>query len=126
MSQILLVDDDKVQSLTRKVILKQTGHDVVVANGAYSALRMLKNEEFAQSLLMVVTDHLMPEINGPDLVRELRRAKPTLPVLVLSGLPAAENEYAGLEVTFRLKPFPPEELIALVQQLVGSPARRTA
>jgi hypothetical protein len=45
---------------------------------------------------------------------------------VLSGLPDAESAYSGLDVVFRLKPFDPESLIQLVEELLGDRMRRSA
>jgi hypothetical protein len=47
-------------------------------------------------------------------------------VIVLSGLPDAEAAYQGLNVVFRLKPFDPDSLIRLVQDLLGECMRRSA
>ena len=75
---------------------------------------------------LLVTDHLMPGMNGPALVRLVREVLPDLPVLVLSGLPEAEGEYAQLRVAFHLKPFPPEQLIAATRKLMDGDELRTA
>jgi DNA-binding response OmpR family regulator len=57
----------------------------------------------------------------------LRLRYPDLPVLVLSGLAEAEDEYQDLDVMFRLKPFPPDDLLALVRSLLTrQPIGRTA
>jgi CheY-like chemotaxis protein len=74
----------------------------------------------------MVTDHLMPEMNGPELVRRVREIVPNLPILVLSGLPEAEAEYGALDVLFRLKPFPPDQLIEATRALISPPVLRTA
>jgi DNA-binding response OmpR family regulator len=55
-----------------------------------------------------------------DFVRALRCTHPTLPVLVISGLEEAEQEYAGLNITFRMKPLLPDHLLATVHRLVQS------
>ena len=47
---------------------------------------------------LIVTDHLMPVMSGPQFVTELRHRGFTLPVIVLSGLPDAEAAYDGLKV----------------------------
>jgi DNA-binding response OmpR family regulator len=75
---------------------------------------------------LVVTDHLMPGMNGPEFVAALRMRFPDLPVLVLSGLADAEDEYGHLDVIFRVKPFPPDQLLALVRSLLNPPIGRTA
>jgi DNA-binding response OmpR family regulator len=79
-----------------------------------------------QPVGLVITDHLMPGMNGPRFVAELRKRFPRLPVLVLSGLAEAEDEYGDLDVTFRVKPLPPDELLCLVQSLLPRPIARTA
>jgi DNA-binding response OmpR family regulator len=68
----------------------------------------------------------MPVMNGPEFVTELRGRGFTIPVIVLSGLPDAESAYEGLNVVFRLKPFDPDSLIRLVQDLLGECMRRSA
>lgn len=75
---------------------------------------------------LVVTDHLMPGMNGPEFVSQLRMMFPDLPVVVLSGLGDAEDEYHDLDVIFRMKPCPPDELLALVRSMLIQPIGRTA
>lgn len=87
---------------------------------------MLNDQEFSSSIGLVITDHLMPVMNGPEFVTELRHRGSALPVVVLSGLLEAESAYEGLDVIFRLKPFDPESLIRLVQDLLGECMRRSA
>ena len=123
---ILLVDDDPIQAATRRAILTRSGNEVVIASGGQKGLSLLDDVEFAQNVGMVITDHLMPGMNGFQFVTELRRRFPTLPILVLSGLPDGEPEYAGLNVLYRLKPLAPEELIQLTQSIPGSALGRTA
>jgi len=60
----------------------------------------------------------MPGLSGSEFVRELRSLQPTLPVLVISGLEEAEEEYRDLNVLFRLKPLLPDNLLASVGRLV--------
>ena len=67
---------------------------------------------------LVITDHVMPGMNGSEFVRELRKTRPKLPVLVISGMEEAESEYEGMNVLFRLKPLLPESLLASVQSLI--------
>ena len=87
---------------------------------------MFQEPGFRASLGLMVTDHLMPGMNGPELVRKVRLDMPELPILVLSGLPDAESEYPEDQIVFRLKPFPPNELIRLVKHMLGARGRRSA
>jgi DNA-binding response OmpR family regulator len=123
---VLLVDDNAVQAATRRAILSRAGNEVTVASSASSALLALERDDFLSSLGLVITDHLMPGMNGPAFVNSLRKLALTLPVLVISGLPDAQLEYDGLDVLFRVKPFPPEQLIALVRCILDEPISLTA
>jgi DNA-binding response OmpR family regulator len=129
-AEVLLVDDNPIQAATRQAILSLPGRAVAVAEGARQALEMLEDEQLLNSIGLVITDHWMPDINGPQFVDLLRRRLPIVPVLVLSGLPDVEAEYAGLDVIFRVKPIAPTQLMALVDSLLDErmdePMSRTA
>jgi DNA-binding NtrC family response regulator len=120
---ILLVDDNPIQATTRRIILERTGFHVTVADNGRKAMELFASPN---PFAMVISDHLMPEMSGPELVKELRDRQCVLPILVLSGLPDAEEAYEGMDVLFRLKPLPPEELIALVRDTLCPPMSRTA
>ena len=124
--RILLVDDNHIQSATRQAILEGAGRDVCIAQQGQQALELLSEPGTSSPLGLVITDHLMPVMSGPEFVTELRRRGYTLPVVVLSGFPDAEPAYQGLNVIFRLKPFDPDSLIRLVQDLLGECMRRSA
>jgi CheY-like chemotaxis protein len=122
----LLVDDNAVQGSTRTAILERSGQNVVVAPDGESALALLEDPQLFDMLGLVVTDHLMPGMNGVELVRKLRAVLPCVPILVLSGLPNLEDDYRGLNVVFRSKPFPPDALINLTRQMLDEPMGRIA
>ena len=124
--RILLVDDNHIQAATRRAILESCGREVCMALQGQQALELLSDGEIAKSIGLIITDHLMPVMSGPQFVSELRRRGITLPVVVLSGLPEAESAYEGLDVAFRLKPFDPHSLIKLVQEMLGECMRRSA
>ena len=122
---ILLVDDDALQATNRKCILERVGHLVQVCPGGQEALDFLSSRQ-SDSVRLVITDHQMPGMNGPEFVRSLRSEGCLLPVVVLSGYADVEDEYEGLNVICRVKPFPPDQLISLVQYLLDATARKTA
>ena len=125
-ARILLVDDNHLQSATRRAILEGAGREVCIAQQGQEALQRLSDPEISPAIGLVITDHLMPVMSGQEFVTELRRRGLTLPVIVLSGLPDADAAYQGLNVVFRLKPFDPDSLIRLVQDLLGDCMRRSA
>jgi DNA-binding response OmpR family regulator len=124
-ANLLLIDDNAVQAATRQTILKRAGYFVIAALNPARALEQFQRGEFPAEIQLVITDHLMPGMSGVDFVRALRRTHPKLPVLVISGLEEAEQEYAGLDVTFRMKPLLPDNLLETVRCLVkGDPDSR--
>jgi CheY-like chemotaxis protein len=106
---LLLIDDNAVQAATRQAILKRAGYFVIA---------VLSPEDPAD-IDLIITDHLMPGMNGAEFVTKLREFDPEVPVLVISGMAEAEEEYAGLGAEFRLKPLLPDHLLASVHKLVG-------
>lgn len=125
-AEILLVDDNAVQATTRRSILLRTGRRVAVACDAAQALHLLQDPGLRNSLGLIITDHSMPGMNGPEFVAELRELLPRIPVVVLSGFPDVEDEYQGLNIMFRMKPVAPDQLIAMVESLLEPPMTRTA
>ena len=125
-ARILLVDDNHIQSATRRAILEGCGREVFIALQGQQALQLLDDAETANSIGLIITDHLMPVMSGPEFITKLRQRGFTIPVVVLSGLPEAEQAYAGLDIVFRLKPFDPENLIQLVREMLGECMRRSA
>lgn len=117
---LLLIDDNAVQAATRQTILKRAGYFVIAALNPGRALEQFQRGEFPSEVQLVITDHLMPGLSGADFVRALRKTHPKLPVLVISGLEEAEQEYTGLNVTFRMKPLLPDSLLETVKDLVGA------
>lgn len=115
---ILLIDDNAVQAATRQTILKRAGYFVIAALNPARALEQIQNGEYPCEIGLVITDHLMPEMNGASFVQALRKTHPMLPVMVISGLEEAEDAYAGMNVAFRLKPVLPENLLSSVHRLL--------
>jgi PAS domain S-box-containing protein len=81
--RVLLVDDDPAVLYVGQALLEELGHSVTAAPGAEGALQAFAREPFAFDL--VVVDEQMPRMPGTALVRELRRTRPDLPVIVASG-----------------------------------------
>jgi CheY-like chemotaxis protein len=110
---ILLVDDDPLVREVTAWMLEDAGHDVTEAEDGVAALDHLTSHGPVD---LLITDVNMPGMDGRELLREVRRRWPSLPVLVVSGRqspdPAAE---------FMPKPFRLESLIAAVDR-VSHPA----
>ncbi len=113
-----MIDDNAVQAATRQTILKRAGYFVIAVLNPMRALEQFRANDFPAEIKLVITDHLMPGMTGSDFVRALRESHKELPVLVISGLEEAEDEYKGMNVLFRLKPLLPDHLLASVHRLV--------
>lgn len=116
---ILLVDDDPGMRETLSEVLRDEGLHVVAAADAQEALALLAG----QAVSCVVSDVRMPGMNGIELARHLRRWKPDLPVLLVTGYhdPAALEEVQALGVPVYHKPLRPQTLLQALQQLCRPP-----
>ena len=117
---LLLIDDNAIQAATRQTILKRAGYFVIAVLDPRRALEQLRNNEYPARIDLIITDHLMPSMIGSEFVASLRTFLPNVPVLVISGMAEAEDEYHSLMVEFRLKPLLPDLLLARVHHLVES------
>ena len=115
---VLLIDDNAIQAATRQTILKRAGYYVIAALNPVRALEQFQDDAFPAPISAVITDHIMPGMNGAEFVRELRKIEPHLPIMVISGLEEAEPEYNGLDVQFLLKPLMPDLLLSNLHYLI--------
>lgn len=116
--RILVVDDDRRIADSLCTILKSAGHDAVCAYVASDALEQLP--DFQPDL--IIADVVMPGMSGIELAVELLRRKPHIPIILLSGNAGTEEllKQSGIElegVLVLAKPFPPRDLIRIVNGL---------
>jgi CheY-like chemotaxis protein len=116
---ILLVDDNAIQAATRQTILRRAGYFVIAALNPVRALEQFHGNQFPAEISAVITDHIMPGMNGAQFVSELRKTHPDLPVIVISGMDEAEDDYEGMQVRFLLKPLAPDLLLANLHNLLS-------
>ena len=104
---VLLVDDEILVRMSTADMLMDIGFDVIEAGSGEEALRLI--EEGATPDVLI-TDHLMPGMNGADLARKLLASRPDLRVLIVSGYAGTDGLAADLP---RLsKPFRTADLVA--------------
>jgi CheY-like chemotaxis protein len=108
---VLLVDDEELVRLSTAAMLVDLGYEVFEASSGEEALQML--QVTAPDLLL--TDHLMPGMNGVELVKEARARIPSLPALIISGY--AEVEGLTPELPRLTKPFRNSELAECLASL---------
>jgi DNA-binding response OmpR family regulator len=81
MSRILVIDDDRLVRFTIRTALEQAGHEVVEAEDGVRGLEAFDAAPFD----LVISDLLMPEKEGVETVREIRRRSTRVKILVVSG-----------------------------------------
>lgn len=123
MKQVLLVDDDPSQLAVRQLLLSRSGINSQLSTDAKQALELLRSDAGREAIGAIVTDHVMPELDGVAFVREIRSFDPGIPVIVVSGLPDIDNAYEGLDVLVLAKPCEPEALIATVRNALTQAQR---
>jgi len=79
---ILCVDDESIPLILRKSVLEKWGYEVIAAASGTEALDAVER----WPIDLVLTDLLMPGLSGTQLAREIKRRRPELPVVLLSGV----------------------------------------
>src|SRR4051812_33023160 len=106
---ILVVDDDEMVRRALERALRPTGYRILTAHCAAKALELLA----ANDIVAVISDYLMPETTGLDLMREVKRRYPTCVKIIITGfMPerVAEALAAGEIDRFMTKPWENAEL----------------
>jgi DNA-binding NtrC family response regulator len=98
-------------------VLSETGCSVHEADGARSARRILANGIDPD---LFIVDYAMPDTNGVDLIKEARRNRPGLKVLLVTGYAGAPQEAEAEGITVLRKPFSPADLIRQVSHLLDA------
>jgi DNA-binding response OmpR family regulator len=109
--KVLLADDDAVSRKLLQSYLQKWGHEVVTAENGAQAWQMFAEQEFP----LVITDWMMPEMDGPELVRRIRGSgRPGyVYVILLTARSQKEDVVEGMEAgadDFVVKPFDRDEL----------------
>ena len=122
MARILIIDDDKMVLNMLRQVLEGAQHTVVEASNGEVAMRLWR--EHAADL--IITDILMPEKDGLEVIRELRRECPTVKVIALSG-GSRKIHFDALDVAKRFgalstleKPFELKELLSSVDTVLNT------
>jgi CheY-like chemotaxis protein len=116
---ILVVDDDEMVRRALERALRPAGHRVLSANSAAKALELLAQHPIAA----VISDYLMPETTGLELMREVKRLYPACVRIIITGfMPEKVAEaLATQEIDrFMTKPWENAELRAALEGLLAS------
>lgn len=124
MSHVLVIDDDSAVQMLFEQVLTEAGYSVSLAANGQEGMRQV----YEQKPDLVVSDIMMPDMDGLELLMELRSENPELPVIVISGgmrsgaysfLPHAKK--MGASLTFE-KPVDMEVLLKGISDLLDPSA----
>ena len=119
---ILLVEDEEGLRQLNARGLASRGYTVLEAGNGIEAIEVLERSD--DQVDLVVSDVVMPEMDGPTLLRELRRRNPTLKIIFVSGY--AEEAFQkhlpteGEQFTFLAKPFTLKQLVNAVKETLAA------
>ena len=119
MSKVLVVDDEvSVQNLILEMMTYE-GYDVLKVGNVVDAIEVCKQE----NVILVITEIIMPDRNGLDLILEIKKEYPHISIIAMSGCGNETRQYDCLEVAKLVgvnniikKPFDMPELLQLVVQ----------
>jgi PAS domain S-box-containing protein len=116
---VLIVEDEPAVRFMTSRALKEHGYQVLEASDGQEALRMV--EQSIGALDLIISDVIIPGLDGTELARRVTRVKPGLPILFMSGYTDDDIVRRGLldrDQPFLQKPFTPDALIRRVAELL--------
>lgn len=122
-NNILVVDDDLAVGVVLTALLKQAGYHAEAVDGADKALMRVSGGMFD----LIITDLNMPEMDGMELIEQIKKKNPELPVVMLTAHGTIHTAVEAMKkgaTDFLTKPFEKEEVLYVVQKAL-EPAKRT-
>lgn len=114
---ILIVEDQEATAQITRILLESWGYRVLEAHSGGEAFEIFKQERDA--IQLVLTDVIMPEMSGPQIVGELLRQSPGLRIVFMSGYPSDQLDH--FDATFLPKPFNPQSLSRMIRRELDRP-----
>ena len=117
MQSILIVEDDKRVADLLKIGLEENGYQTMVAYDGAMGLRLFLSSSFQ----LVISDIILPKLDGFELCKEIRRLNEQIPILMLTALGSADDKLEGFDAgadDYMVKPFDFRELNARVKVLL--------
>ena len=118
---ILLVEDEEAVRSFAARALRMRGYNVLEAGGGEEALEIVKSDQ--QTIHLVITDVVMPNMDGPTMVRHVKQLKPDLRVIFMSGYAEEafrRNDQSSEDIHFLPKPFGLKQLAAKVKEVLSA------
>lgn len=115
MCTILIIEDDQRLASLLQTGIEEAGHHVLLAYDAEMALRLLKSEN--EQINLVISDIILPGMNGLELCKCIRTEQPQIPILMLTALGTTDDKLEGFDAgadDYMTKPFDFRELLARI------------
>ncbi|MCU0603319.1 MAG: response regulator [Desulfobacterales bacterium] len=123
--KVLVIDDERIVIDSVTKILKEERIDVEATLSGRQGLEMALKKDYD----LVLTDLRMPDIGGMRVLRDLKRAKPNLPVVMITGYATVPSAVQAMKLgaaEILEKPFSPDGLVAVVQKALKAHPPETA
>ena len=117
MIKILVIEDEKRVADLLKIGLEENGYQVLVAYDGEMGWRLFQSNDFQ----LIISDIILPKLNGFELCQKIRKADEEIPILMLTALGTADDKLEGFDVgadDYMVKPFDFRELLARVRVLL--------
>lgn len=117
MIKILVIEDEKRVADLLKIGLEENGYQVLVAYDGEMGCRLFQSNDFQ----LIISDIILPKLNGFELCQKIRKADEEIPILMLTALGTADDKLEGFDVgadDYMVKPFDFRELLARVRVLL--------
>jgi DNA-binding NtrC family response regulator len=112
--RIFVIDDDRDVAEALAEVLTVGGYDTRFFTNPVRVVSALDD-----SVALLIIDHTMPWVSGPDVIRQVRKKHPALPVILMSGYASVADAAKDLGVAFALKPIEPERLLAVAKTVLA-------
>jgi YesN/AraC family two-component response regulator len=121
MARVLVIDDEKLARLTLRKILERAGHQVAEASTGTQGIEVFRKQPFD----LVITDIIMPDKEGIETIRELKRDFPDVKIIAMSGGGRTQNlDFLKLATQYGAKavlakPFSQDALISMTNEVLA-------
>ncbi len=115
--KILIIDDDKDICEYMHLLLTQNGYDVTALTSPRQALETLREEEFH----VVILDIMMPELNGMEVLEEIRRFDTDIAIIIFTGYPSVDTAVMSMKYNvsdYIKKPFDVDEFNKTLENIL--------
>lgn len=115
MNPILIVDDeDSIVEYLQSIL--EDEYSIDTAQNGIEAVRKLEKNKYS----LIISDIIMPDMNGIELIKKIRENDSDIPIIALSGYPKDLNQTCLLGATICLvKPFVEDDLVSAVKSVIG-------